>query len=189
MTAHRSTRRRPFILVALAFTLVVFMAMPAWPASGPEGSLRSAFESYFAGGAGNFYATVVAGGQGYLHAANGVIDFGTGAERINPVTDGTYCDSNVFGIWVFVTDTSRAGAEAVTWNIWFGPEGGPSSQLPNTSSAAKKFVDPQGVFVGEPLWWRSIGVPVYGTLAPGRYAIHSESSFGEFDVTATVADC
>jgi hypothetical protein len=143
----------------------------ALAAPSPAGVLSASFEAY--GSSGSFYATEVHGAQGYNYAANQAIDFGNGAIRLGLVSGGTYCASNVFGIWVIGIWTPKTDLANSTWSMSFGPSGGTLTPLAIQRTAVKPVNDPQGaIWGGIPLYWQSIGVPVYGFLTPGTYTLH-----------------
>lgn len=187
-------RRTIILLVALAL-FCLGATLPVTAAPSPEGALRSSFQSGFSGGIGTFYATVVHGGAGFLHAANATVladGVDVGARRISPLwPEQEYCSDYVFGIFVvhYSWGEPRSLLAEFTWDMWLNGE-----PLPMTYSAVKRLPDPQGVFFeGEQAWTRSIGVPVYGTLDPGIYHLHGERRFrGDVqtrDSQVTIVDC
>lgn len=186
------SQRLRCVLGAFTCAIVATLAMGpgATAAASPAGALEAAFHGYFSGGNGAAYATWVRAGDGYSHAANRALDLDAGAVRIPPVSDSEQCASNLFGIWVFLVHTDKAEVADTTFTMALGPADGPLTPLNSQASAIKPLVDPQGVFAGEPVWWRSIGVPVYGNLEPGEYRLASSSNiFGDSEVSVTVNDC
>jgi hypothetical protein len=159
-----------------------------------ERSFRASFESYWSGGMGASYATWMRGGEGWFYAASTGIDLEAGAARIGLAPDQEHCSSNVFGIWVLVTDPDKAALADTTWEMAFGPAGGALTPLVLERTSLKRNVDQQGVWWGgDPFWWQSVGVPVYGSLAPGVYGLHvvMDGPFGHavFDPTVTILSC
>lgn len=186
--------RRLFAVVA-AMALIASLTMSSvFAAASPQGVLRAAFQSYWTGGDGVGAATWVHGAQAYFHAANTGIDLGQGAVRIGLSSTQEYCASNLFGIWVLAADTDKAGLANSTWHESFGPAGGTQTPLAMQRTAVKRAVDPQGVWWGgDPYWWQSIGVAVYGSLAPGVYEFQGSylwnGEYFEWDIPIRIDAC
>ncbi len=166
-------------------------------AASPQAVLQASFNSYFTGGSGASYATWVRGAQGWYHAASVGIDregsLGGGAARIGfygtAEQPQTHCSSDLFGIWVIWWDNvlGKPGFAGSTYAMSFGPAGGLLTPLAIQQTPVKHAVDQQGVWWGGvPTWWESVGVPVYGRLAPGEYWFRVQDSFPAYDYSEDV---
>jgi len=187
--------RRLFAAVASTALIASLSISTASAAATPDGVLRASFQAYFSGGDGAAYTTWGRDAQAWFHAANtGTVFLGQGAVRIGLAPDQEYCSSNVFGIWVVIADPDKAALLSSTDALSFGPSGGTLTPLPFETTTPRRAVDPQGFFWGgDPVWWQSVGVPVYGSLAPGVYTFHVvlDSIYGHevFDPTVTIVSC
>ena len=188
-------RRLTIGLIALA--MVVITVAPATSAPSPEGTLNSAFNTWFTGGEASAVATFDRGGQAWFHAAPSAFVFdtfdipgeansGIGAVRLSPVPgwpSGPFCDSYTFGIWVVAfgakADMKAFPDQTITLN---------GEVLDSKQTPVKPIFDPDGFYADEfdADSWFSFGVPVYGSLEAGTYDITWTLSDG-FTLTNTVA--
>jgi hypothetical protein len=187
--------RRLVAAVAGAALIASLSISSVSAAASPQGVLLASFNGYFAGGNGASYGTWVRGAQAWYHAAPTGIDLEAGAARIGAYGTAeepqTHCASNLFGIWVIDYDNvlGKAGFAGQTWALSFGPADGPLTPLAIQQTPVKVAVDPQGLFLqfgGLPTWWESVGVPVYGRLAPGTYWFRMQDSFPAYDFSEDV---
>jgi hypothetical protein len=178
---------RRLVALGAAMALVASLsASAALGAASPRGVLTASFNTYWSGGSGASYGTWAHNAQSWSHAASTGIDLEAGAARLG-LFDSVHCASNVFGIFALLADdgmdpldattNAKANLTDATWQMSFGPLGGTLTPLAIQRSTPKPVVDPQGFWwQGDPAWWQSVGVPVYGTLAPGKYTMHAVSS-------------
>jgi hypothetical protein len=165
--------RRLFAAVASTALIASLSMSPVSAVATPDSVLRVSFQAYWSGGDGASYATWGREAQAWFHAANTGTGLGQGAVRIGLAPDQEYCSSNVFGIWVVIADPDKAALLSSTYALSFGPFGGTLTPLPFETTMPRRAVDPQGFWWGgDPIWWQSVGVPVYGSLAPGVYTFH-----------------
>lgn len=186
---------RRFVAALAATVLLASLSISSVAAADPAGVLRASFQGYNTGGLGATYATWVRGAPAGYHAASTGVDLEAGAARISlfpPIQE--HCSSNLFGVWVAFLDSSRAGLEGATYTMSFGPEGDPAP-LAIQETAVKRATDAQGWYWGgDPVWWQSVGVPVYGRLAVGDYEFHATYDFPgyahfEWDAHISIVDC
>lgn len=188
--------RRTSLLVVMLVLLSLGLVLPtAAAAPSPDGALRASFQAGFTGGNGVAYASFAHDSMAVFHAANdSIFDPGftveAGARRIIPgVFDQEYCDTNVFGIWWYISSDEKDDVADAEVSISFDGE-----ELDLTYSAVKKSVNPQEFFFEGDSWWGSVGVPVYGTLEPGEYLVESTILFPdepvfELEAVITITDC
>lgn len=185
---------RRLVAACAAAALVASLSVASVSAAAsPQAVLRASFNSYFTGGSGASYATWSQGAEAWNHAASTGIDLEAGAARIGYYGTAeepqTHCASNLFGIWVLNFDNvlGKAGFAGQTWALSFGLAGGPLTPLAIQQTPIKPAVDPQGFWWGGvPTWWESVGVPVYGRLAPGEYRFRVQDSFPAYDFSEDV---
>jgi hypothetical protein len=193
-------RRITFALLVVTM-LVVGVAPAAVSAPSAQGTLNSAFNTWFTGGEAVGVATFERGGSAWFHSATSAFAFdtfdipgepnsGTGAIRLSPVPgwpSGPFCDSNTFGIWVVIFG-SQDDLEALSDQV-LSLNGEP---LDAKQTPIKPIFDPEGYWEGEvgsdPLWF-SFGVPVYGALDPGLYDIEWESGGSVVSNTVEIVAC
>lgn len=171
--------------------MMIGLASPATSAPSPEGALNAAFNAAFTGGNGAAYGEIFHGGMGGINSAPNAFWSQDGAVRIVPgFFDQTYCDTDVFGIWWFLVDVDKEYISGSHTEIWLDGE-----PLDLKVTPAKKYVSPQGEFSdGDFAWWRTMGVPVYGSLEIGDHAVSSRITFPdgfvfEDAITVTIVDC
>lgn len=186
---------RKYIVALITATLLVVSVAPATSAPSPEGTLNSAFNTWFTGGEATTWATFERGGEAWFHAASSAFIFdtfdepgfpnsGIGAVRLSPIPGwpaGPFCDSYTFGIWV-VAFGSKAEMKAFPdQTLTLNGEVLASKQTP-----VKPIFDPDGFWAEDGFEsWFSFGVPVYGSLDAGTYDITWTLADG-FSVTNTV---
>lgn len=178
--------KRFSIVTVLVAVLILAVIPAATSASSPQAVLTSAFHAGFTGGNGAYWATYknclpdfddypdcVKSPAAFL-AAPSLLWEGvpSGAVRIIPgLFDQTYCETNTFGIWWVIFDDTgtKENLAATEVHIWFDGE-----ELDLQRTPVRKNVH------AEPWHWASVGVPVYGTLAPGEYEVESTVQFPGF---------
>lgn len=194
--------RRLFAAVVGTVLIASLSISSAFAAASPQGVLRASFQTYWSGGSGASYGTWAHNAQAWTHAASTGIDLEAGAARLG-LFDSEHCSGNVFGIWAIVADdgmdpldattNAKANLTNATWQISFGPLGGTLTPLAIQRSTPRPVLDPQGFWWGgDPAWWQSVGVPVYGTIEAGQYTAHFVSSIwggNVWDPVYTIVDC
>ena len=187
---------RRLVPVVAAMALIASLSISSVSAAAsPKAVLRSAFQAYWTGQNAVGYASFGHGAQAFFHAANTGTLLEEGAARIGLADPQEHCSSNLFGIWIVNADT-KANLLSTTYDMSFGPAGGTLAPLAFETTAVKRVVDPQGFwgFGDDPVWWQSVGIPVYGSLEPGVYTFHvviDSPDSGEvvFNPTITINAC